>query len=726
MKKTADESAYTIVHGAECTPAERYAVEELAGYLKQMTGTAFPVAVEAEAPAGRRIVVGPCDTSRKRLGGKTVDGLAGEEFIIRTHNGDIFLVGGRPRGTLYAVYHFLDNILGVRWWSKDVTFVPEKPVLKIGALDLRSKPVFENRQLFIYCAFDQDWSARNRQNRLYYNTNLINPATDAFITLDEKHGGGILYPMPGQKAFHTFCVYLPREKYFDAHPDWFAEVNGERPENGQPCLTNPEVLDFITEQVRADLRKDPNISIVAVSQYDGSGNQCRCANCRKIDEEEGSPAGSLVRFVNAVAERIGKEWPDVLVETFAYCHTQMAPILTRAHPNVVIRLCSYRRSFSEPFDTPSNAVFFKDLQDWSRMASHVYLWDYTCDFGNYFRPFPNLRVLGPNVRILAHHNARGYMTEGSYNTPAGEFMELRAWVLSRLLWDPFQDDRALIAEFVNGYYGAAGRYIMDYINLIHDAAAKAGCIMYCGGEMEPSPFVNVEVMSKAEELFRKAEAAVAQEPEVLNRVRRAHMPVQCVWAMNRTEWAGEAKAKGLPEPPSALSFIEAFQRQAVMDKVTYGTENKQLEPFLAWLKRIAECPGNFFTSVRASQSCVSKPFHPFDGDMSIAWCAGDCGPQWIQKDLGKPSTVKAIRTAFGTCDTHVNYRIEGSMDEKTWAILVPRKTIRGNETEDVLPAPAGARFVRTTIYFCGSVANPASQTGQGEWVWIRNQKIELA
>jgi len=742
----AGKTPYTIVHGKDCIPSELYAVQELAGYLQQMTGAVFPVVDETRAPARRRIVVGPCNLSRRLLGKKTVDGLGGEEFVIRTQGKDLVLVGGRPRGTLYAAYHFLDNILGVRWWARDAVSVPRKAELKIEALDITPRPAFELRQLHFASAWEQDWSAHNRLNRLDYATRIpdVQGSTVQFA-LDEKHGGGISFPMPGQKACHTFYAYLPVDKYFDAHPDWFAEIDGKRTRNGQPCLTNPEVLAVVTEEVLKDMRENPKINMVHVSQYDGDQNQCRCAGCRKVDEEENSPAGSLLRFVNAVAGRVEKERPDVLVETFAYCHTQKPPGRTRPRANVVIQLCFYGGANRfHPLDAPDNSNgWLKTLQGWAAISSHVHIWDYML---RSLRPYPNLRVMGPDLRVLAKNGATGIFIQGDDGYPPGaEFDELRTWVLSRLLWNPNQDDQALIAEFVNGYYGAAGRYVLDYINLVHDAAARGNCQLYLGGEQQPSPFVTFEVMSRAEELFRQAEQAVAGDPALLGRVRRAHMSVQYLWAVNRDLWAEEAKAKGLPSPPPAGDFYEALRKQALIEiareaampldrsaavaartpeQAIVGLERdgvgklaqRRMEACLVSVKKEMDLSPLKF-SVKASGSYASQPFHVFDGDENTGWNAGSFGPAWIQRNLGKSVKIKAIRTFFGgDAYFHFTYQIEASQDGQTWTAMIPRKT-SGCRSEDRPEAGTMARFVRTTIFNSRSLE-------RDEWVGMTEQQIE--
>ena len=48
------------------------------------------------------------------------------------------------------------------------------------------------------------------------------------------------------------------------------------------------------------------------------------------------------------------------------------------------------------------------------------------------------------------------------------------------MWDPSRDEKALIADFLRGYDGAAAPALLEYIALIHDSAEKAGVYLNCG------------------------------------------------------------------------------------------------------------------------------------------------------------------------------------------------------------------------------------------------------
>src|SRR5690606_41167267 len=90
-------------------------------------------------------------------------------------------------------------------------------------------------------------------------------------------------------------------------------------------------------------------------------------------------------------------------------------------------------------------------------------------------PHPNLRVLGPNIRFFARNNSIGVFEQGdSFSNGAGDFVALRVWLMSKLLWNPDQDQRQLENEFLKGYYGAAAPHLRGYLDLLQDSFLKTG------------------------------------------------------------------------------------------------------------------------------------------------------------------------------------------------------------------------------------------------------------
>jgi hypothetical protein len=61
-----------------------------------------------------------------------------------------------------------------------------------------------------------------------------------------------------------------------------------------------------------------------------------------------------------------------------------------------------------------------------------------------------------------------------------------------------------------------------------------------------------------------------------------------------------------------------------------------------------------------------------DGDPDTSWCADDepeGGPEWWQVDLGKPADLAGCQIRWPYDGKHYRYKVEGSVDRKSWAML---------------------------------------------------------
>jgi len=379
-------------------------------------------------------------------------------------------------------------------------------------LDTVYVPKLQYREAFYRDAFDGVHAARLRCNGHYHR-------------IPPEYGGH--YKLLGW--CHTFYRLLPPDRYFEQHPEWYSEINGERTaDRAQLCLTNEEMRAELTRNALEWIRKDPSAGMISIAQNDCAGS-CQCESCRALDEQEGSPSGALIRFVNAVAQEIEREFPDFLVETLAYHYTRQPPGLARPRNNVIVRLCSIECSFSQPLATgPQNESFQRDIAGWTAIAPQLYIWDYVTNFRNSILPHPNLRVLAPNIRYFVDNNAIGLFEQGDSHCSCGDFVELRTWLLAHLMWDPSLDERALIAEFLRGYYGPAAEPLQHYLDLTHDAVERAGTYLRCYMH-DTSSWLGLEDLNRATELFADAARRVEDDPVLTARVRRARMPLDHAW-----------------------------------------------------------------------------------------------------------------------------------------------------------------------------------------------------
>ena len=519
------EARMTIVVGVNAAPSTRHAAEELQHFLTKMTGATMPLVTDDAPPAPSEIWIG--DNQRLRDANVLIDYevLGQEGYVIRTRGRHIFITGGEPRGTLYGVYGFLEDHLGCRWFTPDVSSIPEAPTLAVLPIDEVRTPALEYREPFVYECFDGDWAARNRVN-------------SSAARLQEHHGGKVTY----HGFVHTFESLVPPDTYFDAHPEYFSLVDGKRLKvRSQLCCTNESVIKIVTDEVRRGMSAHPEATVFSVSQNDWY-NYCECDQCTALAEAEGSQMAPVLQLVNHVARAVADDFPDKLVDTLAYQYTRKPPATIRPEPNVVIRLCSIECDFAHPFEertTAENRAFCDDLESWAEIADRLWVWNYNTSFAHYLVPFPNLRVRAPNIRYMIENNVRGIFEQDVYNTPHGQWSTLSGYLGAKLLWNPNYDADLAINEFLQGVYGEAATPMRLYIDLMHEAVSDPTTNMniWIGPD---APFFTDELFERADNLFDVAEAAVAECPEIRERVQIARMPVDYSIIERTRAMTGEA------------------------------------------------------------------------------------------------------------------------------------------------------------------------------------------
>ena len=445
---------YVIVVSENASEAELTAANLLRDTFKAINGTEITVITDKEAKTEKEISVGK--NSREYDDAVDYAALGEEGVCIKTADDDIVITGGTKRGTLYSAYTFLEEYFGYRYFTTELVVIPEAERLLVPKeIDYSYVPPFMFRQTDWYGTTSKEYKVANRLNDGSMATEL---------------GGGVEYAGP---FCHTFVDLVPTS-LFATEPELFAlgVLSGERTTD-QLCLTNPRTLEITKATVRQWLAENPDAKFVSVTQNDNA-NYCVCDECARIDAEEGSHAGTMIRFVNEIADDIREDYPEVLVDTFAYMdgYTRQAPEITAPRDNVVIRLCSIECKFSAPMDSgysEDNEEFIQDLKDWSAISDNLFVWDYTTDYSSFLAPFGNFGAIQRNLQIFAENDVIGVFEEGvSGRSADGEFAALRCYMLSRLMWDPYQDADKLMYEFCEAYYGDGYQYVIDFINGIDE------------------------------------------------------------------------------------------------------------------------------------------------------------------------------------------------------------------------------------------------------------------
>ncbi|MCL5103797.1 MAG: DUF4838 domain-containing protein, partial [Armatimonadetes bacterium] len=506
---------YIILLSEKATTQEEKAATDLAQWLKEITGADFPVVHEGRYYRSTHPLISIGKTElflNANIPDAKID-LKEEGYAIAANGENLYLWGGNTRGPINAVYALLEEDLGCRWYDKDSATIPNRPELRFRPVPRHFIPVLEIRDPYYFEAFDKTWSLRNRANSSY-------------DTVPAEWGGNFEYAM----FVHTFDAFLPREKYFKDHPEYYALVNGKRvggQHTGQLCLTNNDVLNIVIDEVRRSLREKPNARVISVSPNDGL-NYCECPSCKAIDDREGTNAGSLITFVNKVAEAIEGEFPDVSISTLAYLGTFIPPKTIKPRHNVAIQFCTEAHAWPHPFTfiTDGPDKVYEALKGWSAIGARIHIWDYTVNFGGYLTIMPNMPVVSENMRTYIKNGARGIMLQGNVECHGSDNTRMRCWVWAKQMWDPSLDTLELMKDFIYGYYGNAAEPMWKYNMLIwklwetnYARTRQLGNDSPFQDKSPYAPYWTKDFVDDATALFDEAER-MSKDSDTLRRVKR--------------------------------------------------------------------------------------------------------------------------------------------------------------------------------------------------------------
>jgi len=493
------QSRYRIVVPSSSTPDESRAAEVLQAHLLEISGAALPIVKASRSRSPYEIVMGQNERLDELKTNINLNELREDGFVIKTDSSRLIIAGGSEKGTLYGVYSFLESYLNCRMYTATAKVIPKTDRVAIPLIK-------EDKQIpaigFRDTHYRGSWEpAYTEWHKLDHGPNGERPNWGMFV--------------------HTFNALVPPETFYSEHPEYFAMVKGARIPT-QLCLTNKAVLELTIQSLRRKIAENPTAYYWSVSQNDNR-DYCTCDNCKAIDDREGSPSGSIIQFVNQVADA----FPDKMISTLAYEYGRHAPKTLKPRDNVNIMLCSIEAYRDKPLEQdPHSADFVQDVKDWGKIAKDIIIWDYVIQFNHLVSPFPNLHVLQPNLQFFVRNGVNAMFEQGNREV-GGEFAELRAYMISKLMWNPDIDINALMNDFLQGYYGAAAKPIRTYIDEMKEALLQSGKpLRIFGTPNEASTsYLTPSLMVRYGQLFDDAERAVQKDSILLERVKIARQPL---------------------------------------------------------------------------------------------------------------------------------------------------------------------------------------------------------
>ena len=281
---------WNIVVAENAIPSEHYAGEEFQQFFERATGEKLP-SVSKISRTDRHIFIGPGADMRDSSVGFKTDEMGNEDLRIVIRDDNIAIAGGRPRGTLYGVYTFLEDYLGVRFLTAKFTHVPK--VISphtVGPVDRSYHPPFSYRFYQKSEVIENPvFAVRRRQNTAGKNV-------PAERHMGERLGGEVI----GGVYLHNNFQFGGAS--FKEHPEYWCLYQGKR-QPLQPCLSHPFVRRTVVENVKKQLQHYRHGDTIPLAQNDAPG-ACQCPRCAMI-QREGDAPGLRDRQIGALADHLG-------------------------------------------------------------------------------------------------------------------------------------------------------------------------------------------------------------------------------------------------------------------------------------------------------------------------------------------------------------------------------------------------------------------------------------
>lgn len=573
-----DISSYTIVYAANAGEPTKYAADCLKTYIAKATGVNLTVTADTATPAENEILLG--NTNRLEDDGFDYAGLGVEGYRVKSVGRKLIVAANDGRGVIYGVYAYLEQ-LGYRFYTATVENIPiASDVFVPESIDVSWNSVFDYREMHYISTW---WGNTDFAVRLGINGDFFRPE----LRNNLKYGGYSGFMGGETYMSHTFTYLLSPNTYYDGHPEYFCVRNGGRQNtNTQPCFTNFEAADVVYENAIALIQSDSTSNIISISQNDNN-NFCECDECKKSYETYGL-TGTMLKFVNYIAEKIKMDYPDIIVDTFAYSATRDLPKggVVPAD-NVQIRLCM---SPCEYHTNSKDCERYKNceelLKGWNSISKRLFVYYYCINWANLYSALPNYDAMYAIMKMYADYNVKGVYCE-AYPKENPEFGELKGYLFAKLMKNPYMSKAEFyyhMDDFIQGYYGDAGDYVKEYIDVTHEEiminAKKYGELDFWFGVEDNFVFewdesthtYDMTFIDKCNELWDSAEECVADEE--LDRVKKSrihwtYIELFCTMT-NRYRYGTDDEKEELV----------ARNRQLYNDIFKYGTTAKNINNYI--------------------------------------------------------------------------------------------------------------------------------------------------
>lgn len=521
-----------IVLPDQATPTERFAAGELQHFIARLTGATLPVQSETNAWPADSFLIGRCAAATGLLArlAHPIRDIQDDSFLLEPGPNGLRLLGGADRGTLYAVYAFLER-QGCRWYEPGPAgeFIPHRDTLDRPTESVLERPVFAVRDIGRGGGKTPEetlqviaWGVRNRLNRMFALRQ--HPAW-------QERGGQVVW----QHVCHNAPWMVPNEKYFDTHPEYYSLYNGRRirigQEGGYLCTANPEVQQVVADYINRWFDQHPEASAIPISPPDGDVKWCECERCTALGGRnfDPGPDGHMTRrqvaFINAVAALVAPRHPDKYIINLAYSRYVWPYPDMHLASNVVTQVAhgyagngSLVHSIRDPINAEARTIF----RQWAEAGpAGLGIWDYFIlhvddQSGSPKTPLGFGQVAQDMMNFLAEfpNPYKVYFTQAGVELH--RYNPFLYYAIARLAWNPAQPLTDLRSDYATRVFGPAATEVDAYLALLDRAYGSSSWNPPIWREITvPSPRVfTPAVLEEAQQHLQNARHALGSDDAV--------------------------------------------------------------------------------------------------------------------------------------------------------------------------------------------------------------------
>ena len=401
-------------------------------------------------------------------------------FVLKGIGKAIYLNSNYDEGYQVGAIKLLESLIGYDYIGADTIAykVEDKTNVDLPYLDLTFTPSFGYRKC--------DWSDHKDIEGI--TTDCYKYGYNAgYAEYGYYLGTEAMGTLPAE-TFHTSLHILYPGTYYSSHPNWYA-VNengnnyGDKYNLWQLCFSahgdSNEYEAMVNEATNNVIKKfassnNLNIKTLLLGTEDNN-NYCHCSSCKKKASEYGSIAGTVINFVNDVANRVNNRISEtkrsaIDIGLFAYLGYKDAPIKNgsptiKTNDNVFTLVAPIQANYTYSLLDERNASSKNMFEDWAKVGK-ISAWLYETNFSNYLYPFNSFKANFENFKYLKKKNVFMAYAQGQHNAvqPRTGFTALKKYLNAKVMLDVNSDYNTLLNNFFSSYYGEAGDKMRTFFN----------------------------------------------------------------------------------------------------------------------------------------------------------------------------------------------------------------------------------------------------------------------